>query len=124
MAGLFNLGNRVIKHYASYVESFLNFADPRIKEFVQRELIEANRLWPEPLLEVSANYVFGPSLRQLVEGGRIHPQVAEIIGVERLYKHQYEAILRGLRGEPFVVTSGTGSGKSLTYWIPIFHHIL
>ena len=28
------------------------------------------------------------------------------------------------KGEPYVVTTGTGSGKSLTYLVPIYDHIL
>jgi superfamily II DNA/RNA helicase len=124
MADFLTLRDRVVEHYSSYVRSFLTFADPRIKEFVQQELIEGGKLWPEPLIQVGASYTPGPPLRQLTDEGLIHPLCAQIIRVDRLYKHQHEAILHGLRAEPFVVTSGTGSGKSLTYWIPVLHHIL
>src|SRR5207237_913805 len=37
---------------------------------------------------------------------------------------QVEAIRLGLAGRDFVLTSGTGSGKSLTYIGSIFHHLL
>ena len=40
------------------------------------------------------------------------------------YRHQREAIGRGVGGADFVVTSGTGSGKSLTYIGTIFNHLL
>ena len=42
----------------------------------------------------------------------------------RLFQHQREAIDIGLRGESYVVTTGTGSGKSLTYLVPIFDAIM
>lgn len=45
-------------------------------------------------------------------------------GAIRLYKHQHEAIEIARRWEPYVVTTGTGSGKSLTYLVPIYDHIL
>ena len=41
-----------------------------------------------------------------------------------LYQHQLEAIRLGVAGKDFVVTSGTGSGKSLTYIGSIFHRLL
>jgi ATP-dependent helicase YprA (DUF1998 family) len=41
-----------------------------------------------------------------------------------LYVHQLEAIRLGVGGKDFVVTSGTGSGKSLTYIATIFHRLL
>ena len=40
-----------------------------------------------------------------------------------LYKHQLEAIEKANEGKNYVITTGTGSGKSLTYIIPIIEHI-
>lgn len=40
------------------------------------------------------------------------------------YKHQQEAIELGCRGKEFIVTSGTGSGKSRTFMATIFNYIL
>lgn len=37
----------------------------------------------------------------------------------RLYRHQVEALEKAGNRESNVVTSGTGSGKSLTYFLPI-----
>ena len=36
-----------------------------------------------------------------------------------LYQHQVEAMELARTGQSYVVTSGTGSGKSLTYFLPI-----
>jgi ATP-dependent helicase YprA (DUF1998 family) len=36
-----------------------------------------------------------------------------------LHKHQAEAISLASAGESYVLTTGTGSGKSLSYFIPI-----
>ena len=41
-----------------------------------------------------------------------------------LYKHQTDAIKTASRGSNFVLTTGTGSGKSLAYIIPIVDHVL
>ncbi|MBN1198113.1 MAG: DEAD/DEAH box helicase [Bacteroidales bacterium] len=54
----------------------------------------------------------------------INPDLKNIFGNYRLYQHQVEAIKMGVNGESFVVTSGTGSGKSLTFLATIFNKIL
>jgi hypothetical protein len=41
-----------------------------------------------------------------------------------LYRHQAEALERARAGDSYVVTSGTGSGKSLTYFLPIIDTLL
>ena len=41
-----------------------------------------------------------------------------------LHQHQEEAIRKGTAGRNYVLTTGTGSGKSLSYIIPIVNHVL
>ncbi|RMG51179.1 MAG: DEAD/DEAH box helicase, partial [Acidobacteria bacterium] len=69
-------------------------------------------------------YKRAASVDELVERGLLHPETARIFrtlddGPFQLYQHQTEAIEKASRGESFVVTSGTGSGKSFCYFIPI-----
>src|SRR4029077_17325271 len=42
----------------------------------------------------------------------------------RMHKHQEDAARTGRRGESYVLTTGTGSGKSLAYIVPIVDHVL
>lgn len=46
------------------------------------------------------------------------------IGVERLYSHQGEAIESARRGEHAVIVTGTASGKTLCYNIPVLETLL
>ena len=41
-----------------------------------------------------------------------------------LYRHQVEAVRTAHTGANYVLTTGTGSGKSLAYIIPIVDHVL
>jgi DEAD/DEAH box helicase domain-containing protein len=53
--------------------------------------------------------------------GTIHPRLREALataGVERLYSHQAEAYEAAMRG-PVIVTTGTASGKSLAFNLPV-----
>ena len=54
----------------------------------------------------------------------LHDDARHIFDGYSLYRHQREAIELGVGGIDFVVTSGTGSGKSLTYIGTIFNHLL
>src|SRR3954465_4191544 len=59
-------------------------------------------------------------LAPLPEG--LHPRVREALaaqGVGALYAHQAEAWEAAARGESFVVTTGTASGKSLAFNLPV-----
>lgn len=124
----FTLRQRVLRDYDAYVRSFLTIADERAREHVERRLSEGV-LWPEPLLQLNPAYETGHTVTELVAEGLLHPLCAQIFTDERgrpfrLYAHQEEAVRRYARGEPYVLTTGTGSGKSLTYLIPIIDHIL
>ncbi len=46
------------------------------------------------------------------------------LGVDRLYTHQAEAIDRARAGENVVVSTGTASGKSLCYLVPVLESLL
>jgi DEAD/DEAH box helicase domain-containing protein len=52
----------------------------------------------------------------------LHPRVREALaaqGVDALYAHQAEAWEAAARGESFVVTTGTASGKTLAFNLPV-----
>ena len=86
--------------------------------------LEEGKLWPEPLLHLNPAFEDAGRMEELAEQGLMHPDCADIFKGYRLYRHQREAISRGLKEQSFVVTSGTGSGKSLTYIGTIFNHLL
>ncbi|WP_216641397.1 DEAD/DEAH box helicase [Thermus scotoductus] len=121
---LFDLHAALLSDYQDFVHSFIQVADDRARAFIERALLEEERLWPEPLLQLSPAYKRAASVDELAERGRLHPETARIFRTPQghpyvLYRHQEEAIEKAARGESFVVTSGTGSGKSFCYFIPI-----
>jgi ATP-dependent helicase YprA (DUF1998 family) len=125
---VFALRDRVVDDYKRYIESFVRIRDKRIDQFV-REEFTSGTLWPDPILQLNPAYEPGPTLDELAAQAVILPGTARFFrkpdgGPIRLYKHQREAIEIARRWEPYVVTTGTGSGKSLTYLVPIYDHIL
>jgi DEAD/DEAH box helicase domain-containing protein len=53
----------------------------------------------------------------------LDPRVREAIGLERLYVHQRAAWDAAARGEHFVVTTGTASGKTLAFNLPVLDEL-
>ena len=84
----------------------------------------ASGLWPQPLLQFNPAYEQAGTVDEVIALRLLHDDVRHIFDGYSLYRHQREAIELGVAGTDFVVTSGTGSGKSLTYIGTIFNHLL
>lgn len=109
--------------YKSYLESFVSIKDSRIEEVVN-EAIRNEYLWPDALIQFNPNFAKGKSVSDLIaDGVPINPEL-ELFFSNSFYKHQQEAVELGCRGKEFIVTSGTGSGKSRTFMATIFNYIL
>ena len=100
---------------------------PDIREQVDAIYAE-NRYWPEPLIQINPSYKRSTDVGALVADGVIDPGCADVFRANgrplSLYKHQEQAIALAAAGESFMVTTGTGSGKSLCFFIPIVNHVL
>jgi ATP-dependent helicase YprA (DUF1998 family) len=120
---VFDTHTKIVGDYTSYIRSFINIADPAIRHKVDEALAEG-KLWPEPLLQFNPAYELAGSVTEIAKTGLLHAAISDIFKGYSLYRHQLEAITLGTAGRDFVVTSGTGSGKSLTYICSIFHKLL
>lgn len=126
---IFDMHQAVIADYRQYVQSFISIADPDIRDFLQQELTDGQRLWPEPLVQLNPQYQVAGTVDDLASSGLLLPATASIFQQEsgaplHLFQHQHDAIVKAAQKQSYVVTSGTGSGKSLAYFIPIFDAIL
>lgn len=126
---IFDLHRQILDDYTDFVHSFIQITDDRAREFIEQALMEEERLWPEPLIQLSPAYRRVATVDELAQRGLIHQETALIFRDKKdkplhLYQHQLEAIERASRGESFVVTTGTGSGKSLCYFIPIVDAVI
>jgi len=120
---IFQTHAQIVEDYANYISSFLNIADSGIKQHVEDQL-KQGKLWPEPLLQFNPAFEMAGTVNDLAQTGVIHEELADIFKGYSLYHHQVKAIQLGTQHQDFVVTSGTGSGKSLTYIGSIFHYLL
>jgi ATP-dependent helicase YprA (DUF1998 family)/very-short-patch-repair endonuclease len=130
---VFALRDHLIQDYHGYISSFIQIRDPHLRRFVNQSLGEG-LLWPDPLIQL--NPAFEPShyIDELAAEGLLDKACKAIFRRKnednpagsplRLHKHQEDAIRAARTGHNYVLTTGTGSGKSLAYIIPIVDYVL
>lgn len=125
---VFQFREHLVGEYEQFTRSFTRIRSDDLRAFVDREY-DSQRYWPEPLIQINPNYRSGGTVDELVQAGQLSPECSSIFRLGKsassagvalpLHKHQAEAISLALAGESYVMTTGTGSGKSLSYFIPV-----
>ncbi len=132
MNNVFSFRNQLVDEYEGFSRSFTRIESKDLRDYVDAEY-DKGRYWPDPLIQLNPNYERVSTVQKLVDEGSLHPKCREIFRFQdqnghmqplRLYRHQQEAISYVSEGKSCVVTTGTGSGKSLAFFIPMFHRIL
>ena len=130
---VFEFRDHIVSDYSKYIESFIRIHDPRIQRKVSESLSDGD-LWPDPLIQLNPSFQIGGTITDLVKDGTLHHECLNIfrrkpdpntdLGPLNLYQHQVDGIRAAKDEDNFVLTTGTGSGKSLAYIIPIVNHVL
>lgn len=124
---IFSLRDTVIDEYKDFARSFTKIFAQDIKDQVE-EVYAKEKYWPEPLIQINPNFQKARSIQDLVANSTLHPLCEKIFVADgkplSLYKHQEEAIALATQGNSYVVTTGTGSGKSLCFFIPLVNAVL
>jgi len=132
MLDVFSFSEKLIDEYSSFSRSFTTIRSQDIFEAVENEY-NKGRYWPEPLIQINPNYKRSNTVQELVQQGLLHPECANIFLAGKnegkpapitLYKHQVDALALANQNKSYVVTTGTGSGKSMTFFLPIIDRVL
>ena len=125
---VFEFREHIVSEYEQFTRSFTRIRADDIRDHVNGQYA-SQRYWPEPLIQINPNYRSGGTVDELVRAGQLSPECSAIFRLGKsassagvalpLHKHQAEAISLALAGESYVLTTGTGSGKSLSYFIPV-----
>ncbi len=123
----FEFDSSLIENYAHFSQSFSALRATDLKSQVEA-LYQDGHFWPDPLLSLNPRYEEGPTTAELISTGDLDKAAGEIFrfGAEplRFHRHQAQAIAKARAGQSFVVTTGTGSGKSLCFFVPIVDAIV
>lgn len=131
---VFKVHEQVIDDCRAFTSGFVKPRDRRIADFIEQQLEEGVQ-WPDPWLSLNTWFASGGAVRELVREGLLHPECERIFRRKdnaadtgrdpvMLHQHQREAVAAACTGKSYVLTTGTGSGKSLAYIVPIVDAVL
>lgn len=112
--------------FIRYLLTAYPLRDRKLREKLKEKLKEPGIVWQHPYLEGSQPYQFAGSVTDLVEQSILHPRMTELSvpSDRRLYEHQQKAIEAVNNGENIIVATGTGSGKTECFLIPMLDMLL
>lgn len=125
---VFESKESILQSYRNYVSGFLNIKEKIANSFLENKILQGGALWPSSLISANPSYETGGSIDELIKQGLLHPETRNIFQKDgkpfELHWHQRLAVENYIKNRNTIVTSGTGSGKSLTYFLPIVDSIL
>src|SRR3990172_6369007 len=122
--------SRLIKtSYVNYLKTLFPINDPELESKFHELLEDENKLFKGPYLESTPPYKKGKSIKDLQYENVLSPLFNELnsenLPLSRpFYLHQEKAIRKIVNGRNLIVATGTGSGKTEAFLIPIFNHLL
>src|SRR5579864_1958145 len=124
--------------YKNYIKTAFPVIDDALRTQMHARIEESNLLWRGPFLSLQRPYErAAQTLGELSGSLHLHPKLLGAgeytdekgerhapFGEWRLYLHQQEAIERILQGGNTIISSGTGSGKTEAFFLPILNYCL
>jgi len=112
--------------FIRYLLTAYPLRDRTLRDKLKEKLEQPGIVWQHPYLEGSQPYQSASSVQELVEQSILHPRVADLFtpNERRLYEHQQNAIQAVNNGENIIVATGTGSGKTECFLIPMMDMLL
>lgn len=118
--------------YQEYLTSTIHFDDSDFQSQFETIAKQENFLTKGPFLEAAPPYKLGKTVCELVDEGTLCKDMLLLGGGDSrrfdpdrpLYLHQQRAIEKAVRGKNYAVATGTGSGKTESFLLPILNDIL
>jgi len=86
---VFALRESLVSDYASFVSSFVNIRDPKIRQYVESEFASGT-LWPQPLVQLNPSFERGETIDELVAQGLLHE------GCSAVFRQGSDLLIRGI----------------------------
>jgi len=114
----------VIDEYSDYLRTEFRAKDPALREALERELNAPGFLAQEPFYQAHRPFRTGKNWRGLNIDTRLAKVMENRSKSEAAYLHQSNAIDELLSAEPnpVVITTGTGSGKTEGFLLPVIQN--
>lgn len=117
----------LIAQYRRFIKSSYKLADPRLRAQFEDHVNRAEVLVKGPYVTLARDFAQGLPLAEVLASGCGHPYLARLkwpFGTGALFAHQ-EAALRAVeRGRNVIVKTGTGSGKTESFLLPVLSAVM
>ncbi|NCB42795.1 MAG: DEAD/DEAH box helicase [Clostridia bacterium] len=112
--------------YIRYLKTIFKLNDAIYSHQFENELSNKKLLAKGPYLDVTDAFVKGKSISELIKAGVLAEGFSKIKipQTRSLYIHQEKAVLKVQNSKNIVVSTGTGSGKTESFLLPIFDHLI
>ena len=118
--------------YRNYIATTVHFANNELQGKLEDILAEPGYLARGPFLEAAPPYMGSKTPRELVASGDLcegmlclgNGDAKRFDPDRKLYEHQVRALKLARAGHNYIVTTGTGSGKTECFLLPILDDIL
>ncbi len=113
-------------NFIRYLLTEYSLRDAHLRYGFKKLLEQVGNVWQHPYLEGSQPYESGQSIQALVDAQVLHPENVNLFPSDRtLYKHQENAVRAVIEHqENIIVATGTGSGKTECFLIPMIDMLL
>lgn len=117
---------KITNQYKRYLRTIFDIADPEYKQQFIEQLENADPFSKGPYLDVVDSFEKGKSVKGLIEEGVLNDEFVYLNDIyqKTLYVHQEQALRKVNEGKNLVVSTGTGSGKTECFLIPIINRLM
>lgn len=117
----------LIGEYRRFLKTSYRFLDDHLRRQFEDHLARTDVIVKGPYVTLAREFTLGRTLRELVADNMLESDTVKArwaFGDGHLYLHQEQALSIGREGHSFVVTTGTGSGKTEAFLLPVFDSII
>ena len=116
----------ITEKYIRYLKTVFDIDDPTYKKLFNQEINNIGSFSKGPYLDVVDSFESGMKVQDLIDDGILSKDFKYIPDIysKTLYKHQEISVKKLSEGKNVVVSTGTGSGKTESFLVPIINSLM
>ena len=116
----------ITEKYIRYLKTMFDIENPEYRALFEQKMQDTSSFSKGPYLDVVDSFESGESVKKLIQDKVLNADFDKIDSIysKTLYKHQETAIHKMNTGRNIVVSTGTGSGKTESFLIPVLNSLM